>query len=473
MAERDISDLIARYEHMLISGKPVYFDADEYDELAEYYDKLDDLDSARDIVAQGLAIHPENERLMLKNARFLIYDSKYSEALTFLNTHFGTYNFDLYLMKIECLLNMSLYAEAYQLTTEVLNDEDTDLGIILSELGFIYLETEYYDEAVLYLEKSLEYDSQNREVLDDLAYAYESKGDFESAVRICNKVLDIDPYSLETWLMLGKLYSLNNDYENAIDAFDFALTLDEKDFSALKLKAHCLILSERTEEAIEVLKLCMALYPEDDTIYLTLADSYLELEHFDDMLAYLDEYERCAGETTESISKKAYAYLMKGNYDKAKSLIDKVLEIDPESFEVNMIAGELSYKQEDMLKAEFFYLKALALQESDSDDVLEKLVSVSVKEGDLDKAIGWQKRILDINTSASVLKKLALLYLEKGDKENYTSTLDMFSDDELRDFFLLFYQDEHRDISISDREYLLNRLYEAFNCRLLYKNIKY
>ena len=53
MAERDMSDLIARYEQMLVSGKSVYFDADEYDELAEYYDKLDDLDSARDIVVQG------------------------------------------------------------------------------------------------------------------------------------------------------------------------------------------------------------------------------------------------------------------------------------------------------------------------------------------------------------------------------------------------------------------------------------
>lgn len=474
MAERDISDLIARYEQMLVSGKSVYFDADEYDELAEYYDKLDDLDSARDIVVQGLRIHPENERLMLKSARFMIYDGKYTEALYFLNTHFGTYDFEMYLMKIECLLNMGLYAEAYQLTSEVLNDDETELDIILSELGFLYLEAEYYDEAILYLEKSLEYDSSNREVLDDLAYGYEAKGDFESAIRICNKILDLDPYSLEGWLMLGKLHSLNGGYENAIDAFDFALTLDDRDLTALKLKAHCLVLSGRTEDAVEVLKQCLELYPEDDSIYLSLADSYMELELYDDMLVYIEAYEKYAGENTESVAKKAYAYLLKGDLEQARMFIDQILSTNPESFEANMIAGELNYRLDNMSEAETFYLKALSIHQSDTEDVLEKLVSVNVKQGNLVKAIDWQKRILGIDSSALALRRLALLYLEKGDKENYRMTLDSFSDEELESFYVLFYQDEDvEQIPEDRRSYLLNRLYEAFDCRLLYKNMKY
>lgn len=473
MAERDISELIARYEQMLVSGKSVYFDADEYDELAEYYDKLDDLDSARDIVAQGLHIHPENERLMLKSARFLIYDGKYTEALYFLNSHFGTYDFELYLMKIECLLNMGLYAEAYQLTAQVLDDEETDLEVILSELGFLYLEAEYYDEAILYLEKSLEYDPSNREVLDDLAYAYEAKGDFEAAVDICNRILDVDPYSLEAWLMLGKLYSLNGNYENAIDAFDFALTLDEKDLSALKLKAHCLILAGRTEEAVDVLKQSLELYPEDDSIYLSLADSYMELALYDDMLKYIGDYEKYAGETVESTAKKAYAFLLKDDLEQAKILIDQILSVNPESFEANMIAGELNYRLDNMAEAEAFYLKALSIHESDTEDVLEKLVSVNVKQGNLSEAIDWQKKILGVDSSALALRRLALLYLEKGDKENYKATIESFSDEDLESFYELFYQDEDADHSKEDRDYLLNRLYEAFDCRLMYKNMKY
>lgn len=473
MAERDISELIARYEQMLVSGKSVYFDADEYDELAEYYDKLDDLDSARDIVAQGLLIHPENERLMLKSARFMIYDGKYTEALYFLNAHFGTYDFELYLMKIECLLNMGLYAEAYQLTAEVLEDGENDLDVILSELGFLYLEAEYYDEAILYLKKSLDYDPANREVLDDLAYAYEAKGDFEASVDVCNKILDIDPYSLEAWLMLGKLHSLNGNYESAIDAFDFALTLDDKDITALKLKAHCLILSDRTEDAVDILKQCLVLYPEDDSIYLSLADSYMELGLYDDMLKYIADYEIYAGETVESTAKKAYAFLLKDDLGQAKALIDQILSANPESFEANMIAGELNYRLDNMTAAETYYLKALSIHQSDTEDILEKLVSVNVKQGNLNEAIDWQKRILGIDPSALALRRLALLYLEKGDKENYKTTVESFNDEDLESFYLLFYQDEHSDKLEESRDYLLNRLYEAFDCRLLYKNMKY
>lgn len=127
-----------------------------------------------------------------------------------------------------------------------------------------------------------------------------------------------------------------------------------------------------------------------------------------------------------------------------------------------------------MSEAETFYLKALSIHQSDTEDVLEKLVSVNVKQGNLVKAIDWQKRILGIDSSALALRRLALLYLEKGDKENYRMTLDSFSDEELESFYVLFYQDEDvEQIPEDRRSYLLNRLYEAFDCRLLYKNMKY
>lgn len=473
MTRKNISDLIARYEQMVVSGKSVYFDADEYSELAEYYDKLDDIDTARNIVGQGLAIHPANESLMNKYARFMIYDGRYMDALKYLNNHFSSYDFDQYMMKIECFLNLDLYAEAYELTAEVLNDGEADLDIVLSELGFLYLEAEYYDEALLYLEKSLEYDPLNREVLNDLMYAYEVKADFASAIDICNKILDIDPYSFETWLTLGKLYSLSEDFEKAIDAFDFALTLDDGDISTLKLKAHCLVLADRPEDAVEVLKQCLELYPEDASVYLSLADSYLELEHFDDMLDFLNKYESSSGKTIESLAKKAYAYLLKEDLNASKQLVDEILELNSESFEANMIAGELNYKLSNLPKAESFYLKALELREEDVEDVLDKLVSVNVKSGNWTQAIIWQKKLLETDLSTVALHRLALLYLEVGDDVNFKEIVNSLNDEDLRAFYQLFYKEETEIIKNDNRDFYLNRLYEAFDCRLLYKNIRF
>lgn len=471
MEERNISDLLSRYEQMLLTGKSVYFDADEYDDLAEYYDKLDDIEIAREVVDLGLSIHPDNESLMLRYGKYLVYDAKYTTALHYLNSRFSSYDFELYLLKIECLLNLDLYAEAYELTAEILRDEDTDLDVILSELGFLYVEAEYYDEAILYFEKSLEYDPSNMEVLNDLAYAYEVRSDFASSIIVCNQILDIDPYSVDSWIMLGKLYSLEDDFEKAIDAFDFALALDETNINILKLKAHCLLLSERSEEAVEMLKECLVMSPEESLLYLSLAECYMSLEKYGDVLKAILSYEEHAGETPESMAKKAHVYLLQGKIDESVEFIDKALNADSDSFDVNMIAGEVYLKLNIPSGAEIFYKKALSLREDEAEEVLEKLVSVYLRKDELLNAIECQQRLFEMTESAVAHEKLALLYMENGDKEKFQVCIESFDDESLFSIFSVFYPNDISDTP--SRESLLLRLNEAYECRLLYKNIKY
>lgn len=140
---------------MLVSGKSVYFDASEYDELAEYYDSLDDYETANEIVEIGLTIHPANEQLMLKHARFLTYDAKYEEALAYINMHLSSADdTELYLLKIECTLQLGNSAEALNIANKLLSDTESDLDEVLAELGFVYLDAEDYTTAILFLQKA-------------------------------------------------------------------------------------------------------------------------------------------------------------------------------------------------------------------------------------------------------------------------------------------------------------------------------
>jgi len=473
MEEKDISGLIDRFEHMLQSGKNTYFDADEYDELADYYDKLDDIETAKKIVDLGLEMHPDNELLMLRYARILVYDSCFSEALQYMDSNFSSYDFDLYLLKIECFLQLGLYAEAYSLTEEVLTDEDTDPEVMLSELGFLYVEAEYYDEAILYFERSLEYDPENIDVLGDLAYAYEGKGDFEQAIKICELILDADPYSIEAWLMLGKLHSLREEYGKAIDAFDFALTLEEDNVNILRLKAHCLILSDRIEEALDILKQCLELVPDDSSTYLTCIDCYMNLGQYDKMLDAVSDYESQFGVTSESYTKKAFAFLLKEDIANSQKMIDEALILDPDSSEANLVAGDLYFRLDRLALAEDYYQKALLLKGPESEDVLEKLILVFIHKGDLNKAIKYQEVLADVTKSDTSQKKLALLYLESGKKEMFKSYVNTFSNDTLLSFLQVFYPDEQINLSTIDRSYIMKRLDDIFEYRLLYRNIKY
>ena len=472
MNEKDISGLLKRYGQMLESGKSIYFDAEEFDELAEYYDMLDDIDTAKKIVEDGLKIHPGNQSLLIKSAKFIVYSGEYKQALEYLNRTFSEYDFDLYLLKIECLLHLDSYDEANLLTQQILDDEEMEEDIIFSELGFLYAEADYYDDAIQFFEQSLAHKPANMEVLTDLSYSYEMCNNFSKAVEITNRILDIDPYSYESWVNLGKLYSLQDEYEKAVDAFDFALTIDDSDIDVFKLKAHCLSLCGRVEEAVTVFNECIEQNPEDESVYYSLSECYFSLEQYNEMLYCLDKYEDIHGQTAEVFAKKALAYMQREEMELVHSSLDSGMSINPESEDLNIVAGEFYFRLGEFSKGEFFFLKAYD-KTKNNETMLDRLSLISISNNDVSKAIEYTERLIFFNSSSMVKTRLALLYFEADDKQKFNLYLDSFDDEELRALVKLFFSEEEFDISSITRNVLINKLNEARECRQLFKNIAY
>ncbi len=468
MAKRDISELIKKYDERLTSGKSVYLDADEFDELAEYYDTNGDIDLARDVVNDGLAIHTESRSLLFKKAKFLVYDGEYGKALRLLNAKFSGYEFDLYLLKIECFLQLGLQAEAYELVREMLEkEEDEALETVLAEIGFLYVEADFFDEAILYLEKSIEYEPAKVEVLADLSYSYEMVGNFNAAITTTNKILDIDPYSYEAWVNLGKLYSILELFDKAVDAFDFALTINDQDSNVTKLRAHCLSLIGRVEEAIDIFKELLILRPEDISVNLLLAECYQSLDKYNEALTYLIKYTQ----GIDTIEDSGDIYFEEGNLEMALDIVLNALDSDSQSAELNTIAGDIYFRQRQYEDAEKYFLNAYNVNDNKI-SLLHRLSVVSIKREDYESAVGYTKRILNLDANnLDARMRLALLYFELDDKDGYESLLSSFSDEELQALFDLIYQSDGE--LKYDRSLMLNWLNEARECRILFKNLKY
>ena len=472
MKEKDISDLVGRYKQMLVSGKSIYFDAEEFDELAEYYDLMDENDTAKIIVETGLKIHPTSDALRLKKAKYMLYEMKYEQAYEYIQNNFSEYDFELYLLKIECLLHLDMYDEAGKLAAEILQDDENELDITYSELGFLYTEADCFDDGTYFFERSLEFNPNNAEALTELSYAYEMKGDYSSAVKTSNKILDIDPYSFETWVNIGKLYTMLEEYENAIDAFDFALTINDSDTNLLKLKAHCLFLSDRVEEALEIFETCINLSPNDAPLLYSLAECYLALEDYDQMLDYLDKYQAIKGESSDVIAKKAFAYMQKGDIEKSWSFIKQGLDLDPDSEDLNVVAGEIKFLSNDFNEAEGYFLKAHETN-TGNETILDRLSVISISKDQFERAIGYLEDLLLIDPKSPAKIRLALLYFETGDQDRFDEYLDSFANEDLKSLLEVFFPESRFDLSMITREALIARLDDARECRQLFKNIQY
>jgi tetratricopeptide (TPR) repeat protein len=471
--DMDIQGLVEKYEDMVYSGKRIYLDADEFETLFEYYDSIDDIESAKEIVSAGLEIHPDSTSLQLKKAKLMIYDDQYEEALKYLNTYFSGYDFDLYLLKIECLLQLDNYQSAFELTSRVMDDQDQPEAVILSELGLIYVEADYFDEAILYLEKSLEYEDDNLEVISDLAYAHEMKGNFEKAVIYTNKILDFDPYSFEGWLNLGKLYSVTSQYEKAINALDFALSINDSDISAINLKAHCLSLSGRAEEAVELFNECLLLKPGDPLLYSSLVDAYMILDMKQEALRILGEWEQVDPNDADFLIKKVSALVKIGNIGEAEKLLAEAKTRIASPDMLHSLEGEIFFQKEDFEKAETLFREAL---ESNPDDtfLFDRLATIDIVNEKYEESLAFLEKLLETSDDVTfVYFRMAFIYLETGDREKLNQLLDGFSGEQLKSLLEFFLDEDLSDIDLTDRVALIARLNDISEIRILFKNLKY
>lgn len=470
--KKELQELIQRYEQTLAENKSVYFDADQFSDIAEFYDQVGDIEAARDLLEIALKIHPESDSLLLKKAKIHVYDSEYEEALHLLNIVFSGYDYDLYMVKIECFLQLDRYEDAIDLVSEILdNEENEDFHTVLADLGFLYIEADCFTEAITFFEQSLNIQPNNLDVLSDLSYAYEMQGNFDKAVLYTNQMLDIDSYNYDAWINLGKLYSMQEEYAKAVDAFDFAITINDSDINMIKLRAHCLSLSNRAMEAMLIFKDLLKRDPKDATLYLLLCECYASLELYCEALECLTKYEEIEGETIELVLKKASLFYQMNKLQQALAIIDQALAKYGKQLDLLILSGDIKMASNNSTEAEQDFKTAYSL-ESDNFEVVDKLAIVSISLEKYDEAVKYTEELLLMEPeNMHIRQRLALLFFEIDDKDNFDAALDSFSDEELMEFFELFYHPQRPELF--DRELLIASLDEARKFRTLFKNLKY
>ena len=474
--DTNITELIQKYEQMRYMDKNIYFDADEFALLADYYNDFGDTTEAEHIVRIGLGMHPGNSELMTIKAKVLVITEKYEEAYKYLSTlGEDDTNVDFLVLKFECLLNLDKVEEADTLLENILKGGELveeELYTFITEVGYLFNDVNKHENAILMLETALKVDNANVEVLVDLAYAYEMLNNLEKAIELNNAVLDLDPYSFDGWVNLGKLYSLNQEYNKAIESFDFALTINDSDVSVLKMKALSLYLNDNAEEAVRVFKECLNDSPDDESLYDSLLEGYEVMQKFDEMLEVVAQKEERFG-SEGILLKRAHIYLKQEKYEEAQEIFNEISIDDKNSIDYYTLEGELAIQSEDYETAETAYTLAL-IDSPDDELIIDKLANISLEQGKYEKSAEYLELLLTLNPDFLTAKaRLAFLRFEIGAKEPFDEIMIQFTDDELRALLNLLTGNEVTDFSDYSREKLLTRLNEARENRVLFKNIKY
>lgn len=477
----DITDLIKKYEQMRYMNKNFYFDADEFEMIANHFIKEKVTLEAESVVNIGLSMHPNSKELMIIKGKVLVSSKKYEEAYNYMLTinEDGT-NIDLLLLKFQCLLKLNRTVEANSYLEYILDGElnAEDHYTFLKEVGYLYNDADIPEIAITLLEMAREIDKTNKDVLVELAFAYEMNDDIDKAIEITNEIIDINPYSFNGWVNLGRLYLYNYEYELSIDAYDFALAIKESDVDVLKLKAITYSEDFDFENEIKVLSECIDAAPHDESLYDELIQKYEEFEEYwiedkdEEILRVLEKKEAQFG-SKDLLLRMAHLSLRLNKVDKAQEFYTRIPEEYKNTVDYYKLQGEFALHHRDYVAAEVAYKKALEVSSNDI-EVLDNLAEISADLEKQEKVAEYLEQILAIDPEYGIVKfRLAIVRFEIGEKEPFIAIINQITDrlqlEMLTSMFSSFRSREKRekiDYTQFSREELLARLDESRECYL-------
>jgi tetratricopeptide (TPR) repeat protein len=323
---------LTRFESMLKTNNVLFFDAEEFEEIIQYYLDNGKIALAKKAAKLGLAQHPTSISLKLYRIEMYIFENKLDIADAMLDELYSieSSNEEILIQKANVLSRRDMHSKAIDLLKQALEITD-DQSDVLSLIGMEYLFLEDFENAKTHFMRCLEVDNQDYSSLYNVIYCFDFLEEHEKAIDYLNDFLNSNPYSEVGWHQIGKQYYTLKEYKKALAAYDFAIISDDTFIGAYLEKGKVLEKLSRYNEAIECYAITLELDDPTSFALLRIGKCHEKLEN--DELA-LQFYNKCIEE--DSLLDKGWIaitdfYVRKRNYPKALYYINKALNIDSEN----------------------------------------------------------------------------------------------------------------------------------------------
>lgn len=281
----DFRELLSDYEMMVEAGQPIFMDADDLTDIAEYYNCIGEYKKSDDVIGYARSIAPDAASPLEFLAHKAINMGDIDEAQRLIDIIDDESDPEYQYLKIEILLAQDKLDEACKLTDSYFGQMDEeDHNDFCYDLANLYANYEYFKTAKGW------FDMIEREATDEylelqsrIAYGL---GNYDLCIDTVNKLIDKDPYSNRYWNVLSQAQMARGKVSDAITSSEYALAIDPNDVSSLYTKAMGLLNNENSDEAIKCLKRALELNPEAYDVLMQLSNCYVEKDDLLNALPY-------------------------------------------------------------------------------------------------------------------------------------------------------------------------------------------
>ncbi len=248
--------------------------------------------------------------------------------------------------------------------------------------------------------------------LDQLAGYYLNKGamayqddDFKTAIQNFEKTQQLKPDDTTAYFYAGVAANADENYEQARSFMETYLKNGGKMVEAYYVIINAYAVNNQKDKAIEIARQAKAKYPNNMEIPKLEIQYLLELNRINEAKTGLEEAVKSEPNNFILHYYLAYTHFQSKDYENAKASAQRALQIDPKSFDAQVLLAKCYYVEAEKIKKE---MAALGISEADKKKRFE-LDKVYVDK--LKAALPHWEKAEQLNPSdTEVLDALYLIY---------------------------------------------------------------
>jgi tetratricopeptide (TPR) repeat protein len=265
---------------MLKTNDVYFFDAVEFETIIEHYLNIAKHSLAKKAMELGLEQHPSSIQLKLMKVEILVFEDELQEATKMLKNIEAVepHNDEVFIQKALILSKKKQHVEAIVILQKSLEYIE-DPSDIWSMMGMEYLYLDDFENARLNFEKCVAEEIEDYSSLYNIVYCFDMEEKHEEAILYLNSYVDKNPYCEIAWHQLGKQYSELGRYKEALTSFDYSVLIDESFIGGYLEKAKALEELGRYEEAIKNYLITLELDDPTAFAYKKIGECYEKLDN--------------------------------------------------------------------------------------------------------------------------------------------------------------------------------------------------
>ena len=373
--------LLNQYEEAVQQGNPIYMDADDLADIADYYQYNDRYEEAERTIDLAFEYNPDAVGPLLYRAREAMSKKDYDTAREYADHIVAVDQQEGFYLQGEIMINEGRLEEADTFFMEKMKDIMLDeLSDYVYDVATILSDYKAYDKAIMWIGRSKGDNSDEFKEL--MARTLFGLGKYKDSERIFNELIDHNPYSIQYWNALATAQYMNEDYHAAITSSEYAIAIDPHDAESLLHKANSLYNLGNYESAQTYFERYTEVMPDDEYGYLHQGTCLINLEKLPEALKKLQRAEELASAHEGSpclpdiCQELAFVYGEMKMPESALYYLDKTLDLDCDHVNIEVIRGHILLQNNRSKEAQTAFKEALRLSNNSSKVMLRVIVSL-------------------------------------------------------------------------------------------------